>query len=177
LKKEFPIEDEWLSFELHPETPLEGISIAKRFPGVDVDGMMAHLNNSGAPYGIRFGNLQRLSNSKLALQAGEFARDQGMFHEFHDRLFRAYFTEVLDIGRMDVLLGLSEETGLNTDDLKSALGNGKYLPRLAEAAQEARKQDVVAIPAFFFHNGTMGHRIGGAQPLAMFQEALRTLTT
>ena len=155
---------------------MEGISLAERFPGVDVTGMMAHLNNNGAPYGIRFGNLERLSNSRLALQAGEFARDQGAFHKFHDLLFRAYFTEVLDIGRLDVLLVLAEKADLNKDDLKAALENGTYLPRLQEAAQEAKKQEVVAIPAFFFHNGTEGHRIGGAQPLNMFKDTLRVLT-
>lgn len=175
MKKEFDIEDQWVSFELHPETPLEGISLADRFPGADIEGMMAHLNHTGAPYGIRFGELKRLSNSKLALQAGEFAQDQGAFHQFHDLLFKTYFTELKDIGRIDVLLDAAGQAGLDISALKAALENGTYLPRLEEAGREARRQEVSAIPAFFFHNGTAGHRIVGAQPFQVFQNTLKKL--
>ena len=176
MKKEFDIEDQWVSFELHPETPLDGILLADRFPGADIEGMMAHLNHTGAPFGIRFGELKRLSNSRLALQAGEFARDQGAFHQFHDLLFKAYFTDIRDIGRIEVLLDEAGQAGLDAGALKTALEDGTYLSRLEEAGREARRQEVKAIPALFFNNGTVGHRIVGAQPFQVFQNTLKTMS-
>jgi len=34
---------------------------------------------------------------------GEFAREAGRFEEFHENVFRAFFTDLKDIGRPDVI--------------------------------------------------------------------------
>ena len=39
LKHEFDFQEEWVSYELHPETPKEGVLLADRFPDRDLDAL------------------------------------------------------------------------------------------------------------------------------------------
>jgi len=135
--------------------------------------MFDNLRRAGAPYGIEFGRLSLLPNSRPALAAGEFARDQGRYEAFHDRLFKAYFTETRDIGRLEVLLEKAEATGLDPVALEEALRGKRYESRLDQARQEADSLGVHAIPTFFINGAET--RIVGAQSLEVFQKTLRGL--
>jgi predicted DsbA family dithiol-disulfide isomerase len=167
---EFAIEDCWLAFELRPDTPSEGLPLAKLFPGVDLKDRYAKLNHVAAPLGLYFGERTHLSNSHLALEASEFARDQGHHHSFHTRIFRAYFTELRDIGNPEVLLHLAEEDGLDRDELRIALKDGRYAARLDQVKLDARRHGVNAVPTFVVNGG---HKIVGAQPMEFFREQFR----
>jgi predicted DsbA family dithiol-disulfide isomerase len=128
------------------------------------------MNRAGEPYGISFGELSLVSNSHLALEAGEFAKDAGKFHEYHDRVFRAYFSELQEIGNPDVLVKLAVEAGLDAADLQTALKTGKYAQRLQQAREEAEKHSITAVPTFIIGGK---HKIVGAQPMNVFRERLR----
>ncbi len=171
MKKEFPIQDEWLSFQLRPETPPEGMPFSKLFPGVDMKERYAALNRAGEPLGIKFGDRSFLSNSRPALEASEYARDRGRYADFHERVFHAYFTDILDIGNVDVLLNLAAEEGLDAGELKRALEDRTYATRIEEAMREAARYGVTAVPTFIINEK---HKIVGAQPLDSFRDRLRT---
>jgi predicted DsbA family dithiol-disulfide isomerase len=160
-----------VAYELHPETPPGGVALAARFPGLDLEAMVGELNRSGSPYGLKFGDLKHLSNSALALEAGEFAREKGMFHQFHDSIFKAYFEDGLDIGHRATLLDLAARIPLSADDLDHALGTGKYRPAIVRNGQEASRMGINAIPAFLFGDGQ--ERIIGARPLEIFRKKMQ----
>lgn len=128
------------------------------------------MNRAGEPYGITFGELSRVSNSHMALQAAEHAKASGKFHEFHDRVFRAYFLELLDIGNHDVILKLAEEVGLDKAGLLDALNEDRYAQQLQEARELAAKYAITAVPTFI-----MGEeqKIVGAQSLTVFRKRLQ----
>jgi len=117
---------------------------------------------------VRFGAQTLLSNSRQALEAGEFAKEHGGYHEFHDAMFKAYFTDLKDIGRREVVFDAAREAGLDGRDLNAALDAGTYLPRLAETTRLARENQVKAAPTFFIEGGG---KITGAQPLETFRKA------
>jgi len=144
----------------------------KRFRPEDIKHMMEHLRTMGAPFGITFVDRPLLSNSRPALQAAEFAREQGKFGPFHDALFAAYFSHGLDIGNIDVLSQVARETGLDADALKSALETGMYLPQLEATKEEASRFNVTGVPTFIIEEK---RSIVGAQPLDVFRRALRSL--
>jgi predicted DsbA family dithiol-disulfide isomerase len=50
--------------------------------------------------------------------------------------------------------------------------SGKYLPRLAEAQQEAARLGVTGVPTFFIGEK---RSIVGAQPIEVFRNTLRSL--
>lgn len=172
MKQEFEIEDVWVSLEIHPETPAEGVLLSERFKGMRVEGMYDNLRQAGEPYGIKFGNLQLLSNSRKSLEASEFARDHGKFHEFHEAVFHAYFTEARDIGDVQVLLDVAKQVGLETAELQAALEDGRYLPRLEQASQEAYQYGINGTPTFIINDK---YKVYGAQPFEVFRNALKRI--
>jgi predicted DsbA family dithiol-disulfide isomerase len=139
---------------------------------MDVKEFWDRLNRSYGSLGVNFGELSRLSNSRMSLEASEYARDAGRFDSFHDRIFRAYFTETRDIGDLDALVELAQEEGLDTDDLRSALQEGRYASRLDEAHSEGRRLGINAVPTFII-NGK--YTIVGAQSLDFFRERFREI--
>ena len=87
LKGEFEIHEDWLPYEIHPDTPPEGVLWENYFNGMQVDQFFSRLDMRGKELGVRF-NLQPLmSNSNLAMQAGEFARDRGVYGRYHAAVF------------------------------------------------------------------------------------------
>jgi len=161
---------EWLGIEIHPDTPPGGRSVTDLFRQDDVDRMMKHLRAMGAPLGIIFSDITRISNSRLALQAGEFAEEHGRFDELHEALFQAYFSQGLDIGDQEVIMQLGRDAGLDVELLGKALQEGTYLPKLKQAQEEASRLGVTGVPTFFLGDGKA---LVGAQPLEVFQKILR----
>jgi len=157
--------------EIHPETPLEGTAMTMRFRPEDIERMMEQLRSRGAPFGITFADRPLLSNSNLALQAAEFARDQNLFYPFHVALFTAYFSHGLDIGNIDVLAMIAKDVGLDVQAMKQALQNKKYLLRLEAVQKEATVRGVTGVPTFFIGDKKS---VVGAQPLDVFRKALRS---
>lgn len=172
MKKEFTIKDEWVSFEIHPETPKEGVLLSEKFGQANLEGMLETLRRSGSQYGIEFGGHTLLSNSRMALEASEFAREQGKFDEFHDKIFYAYFTECKDIGDKALILEIAEQVGLDKQELESALDSGKYKTALEEAGQLGRAYGITGTPTFIINNK---YKIVGAHPLESIKNYLRNI--
>ncbi len=129
--------------------------------------MYEHLRQRGKEFGIVFGNRTLLSNSRLALEASEYARDMGKYESFHETIFRFYFTEAQDIGSMDVIKSVAIECGLDTEDMVKAISEKRYRSVLDEAHREGSKINLTGVPTFII-NGK--HKLVGAQPLEVFKE-------
>ncbi len=142
-----------------------------RFRAEDIRRMMEHLRTMGAAFGITFADRPLLSNSHLALQAAEFARDHGRFEAFHPALLSAYFSQGLDIGNIEILARIAEEAGLDAGAMISAVRAGAYLPQLEAAKEEAALLGVSGVPAFFINRNKS---VVGAQPIDVFRKALRS---
>lgn len=158
--------------EIHPETPREGRLMNEVFDQFDIDQVTMACNHNGAPYGIEFGEMTLLSNSRLSLETAEFARDNGLYHEFHDACFKACFTDCHNIGDMEVLLGIAGNCGLDVASLAVALGDGRYTERVKAGSVEAKAAGVTAIPAFIIEGQPA---IIGAVPEDRFREAFQKL--
>ncbi|MEE9910852.1 MAG: DsbA family protein [Deltaproteobacteria bacterium] len=169
MKKEYPIEDHWVSYELHPETPPGGMLLAERFKGRDLTPFYEQLNNRGKELDIVFNTHELLSNSRLALLASEYARDAGAYEAFHENMFHAYFTEGLDIGNPDVIAAVAAKSGLDAKGMLAAASDGRYESRLDDARREGESLGLTGIPLFIVKNQ---YKIVGAQPLSVFREFL-----
>jgi len=169
LKKEYAIADMWVSYELHPETPPQGVLISERFKGRDLSSFYEQLRARGKEVGIVFGDRTLLSNSRLSLSASEYARDMGVYEAFHENIFHAYFTETRDIGNLEVLAAVAKKSGLDAGEALKAVNDGRYAARLKEAAREGQLIGLTGIPLFIVNNQ---YKIVGAQPISVFRELL-----
>ncbi len=143
--------------------------MAERFAPDQIAGMFSTLRLKGKELGISFGDLTLLAKSRLAMQASEFARDQGKFGPFHKALFHAYFTELRNIGDLEVLTAIGRQVTIDTGELQAALQENRYLDRLLAVTEEARQLNITAAPTFMI-NGQF--KIVGAQPLETLRRSL-----
>ncbi len=151
LKPEFDFTVHHRGFQIHPEWPAEGMPAEQWRPDMDPKTRQAlweRIGAMGAAAGVEMKAPTTLANSMLALQAGEFAAEAGVGEAFEDRVFRAYFSEGLNIGKHDVLLDLGAETGLDRAALGEALDSGKYAMRIKNHAQAASQRGISGVPTF-----------------------------
>lgn len=131
--------------------------------------MYEDLRRMGAPLGISFGHVSITPNTHLALEASEYARDDGRFHSFHERVFQAYFGSELNIGRLDVILEIGLAVGLDPEGLRLGLLERRYAERLQDARREGERLGVTAVPTFVLGDNI---RIVGVQPIDVFRQKL-----
>lgn len=113
-----------------------------------------------------------MSNSNLAMQAGEFAREKGLYEPYHEAVFKAFFTKCLDIGNIITISDIIASLGLEPSELEKALQNNPYTRILEETKKQAAVKMVTAAPTFFIQGGK---QITGAQPIEAFRAALNEL--
>jgi predicted DsbA family dithiol-disulfide isomerase len=169
LKKEYTIDDKWVSYELHPETPPAGMLLSERFRGYDLASFYEQLRARGKEAGVEFGNLTGLSNSRSALMASEYARDTGHYDSFHKNIFHAYFTQGLDIGKLNVIADVAGKSDLDKKETLNAIHDGRYASRLNEAREEGQLIGLTGVPLFVIENK---YKIVGAQPIETFRHFL-----
>jgi predicted DsbA family dithiol-disulfide isomerase len=119
--------------------------------------------------GLPFQPATLLSNTRLAVEAAESARDAGKHGEFHRAVLAARFAHAKDIGDVEVLVGVGAEVGLDIPSLRRALADHSYADRRRAAEAEAHALGINGVPTYIFAGGA---RVVGAQPLDYFRRLL-----
>ncbi|HEX4209831.1 MAG TPA: DsbA family oxidoreductase [Candidatus Binataceae bacterium] len=151
LKPEFDLEIEWRGFQIHPEWPAEGMP-ASAFRSMDAETrriVWERIQSLAQEAGFWMKPPELLMNSRLALEAAEFAKEAGAGEPFEERVYRAYFQEGRNIGDSGVLGELATDVGLSHDELRHALEANKYSMRLKNTALTATQRGVSGVPTFF----------------------------
>lgn len=173
MEEEYDVETEWKAFELHPETPAEGKQRPEhrrsRF-----EGTFERLKKRAQEHGMEMVSPDVISNSRRALEAAEYARDQGRHAAFHRAVFQTYYGEGEDIGRWDVLRGAAGEVGLDPDAMQDAVESGKYKAAVDEQIAEARELGITGVPTYIFDEK---YAVVGAHPYDVFEGVMERLAS
>jgi predicted DsbA family dithiol-disulfide isomerase len=124
-----------------------------------------------ADVGLPIADRDWVSNSRIALEAAEYARDQDRHHEFHRAVFHAYFAEGQDIGKLEVLKAIAESVGLDADAMADAVESGAYRERVNQDVLVSQRIGITGVPAFILGN----RAIVGAQPYEAFEKVMALL--
>src|SRR4051794_26374931 len=96
-----------LPFELHPDFPVEGMSLRERWGERygEAAGMYARIEQACTEAGLPFRRPERIPNTRRALQTAECVRQRypDAFDTLDRSLFAAHFVEGRFIGDPDVL--------------------------------------------------------------------------
>jgi len=149
-------------FPLHPDTPLDGRSLADLFAGrgYDIPKMQAQMRARMEAEGLPYGNRTMTFNSRLAQEIGAWADTQPGGEAIHDAIFRAYFVDGLDIGDKDVLAGLAASVGLSREAALEVLEKRTFKDAVDADWDKSRKYGVTGVPTFV----AAGRGVVGAQP-------------
>ena len=169
LEKEFDVDVEWKGFEIHPETPEKGSTIEEMGFNKDYIKMaQTNVTRLAAESGLEIKSLNKLSNSRLALEISEYAKDKGKFKEFYEAIFRAYWVDGEDIGDRKFLLKTAESSGMDIEEIKKYIDSGKGQERLEEVLLETKKLGITGVPTFIIGD----KMIVGAQPYEVIKKAV-----
>jgi len=172
-----PVEIEFHSFLLAPETPVEfaGNQIdylvgRKGLPEDQVRAMVDRVAGVAIAAGLEYDfDALQPTNTMKAHQLLHFAKGQGRQAEMKERLLRAYFVEGRHVGRVADLADLAAEIGLDRDDVLRSLQDDEYLADVRADMRQAQEYGINGVP-FFVIDGRYG--VSGAQPPAVFAQAL-----
>lgn len=124
-----------------------------------------------ADVGLTLSDHDWISNSRPALEAAIFARDQGLFDPFHRAVMSAYHAEGRDIGKQDVLREIAISVGLDADAMVTALDEGRYTAQVDEDLLISREIGLTGVPALIIGN----RAVVGAQPYEVFEHVMGLL--
>jgi predicted DsbA family dithiol-disulfide isomerase len=162
----------WLPFELHPEAPVEGIPRDAYFGRARSEQMRQHLDSIAAQVGLSMHQRDVIINSRRALGAAEFAREQGKFDEMHLALFKAHWEGTGRLEDADDLVRIGAGVGLDASDLRKAIEEDRYAAVIDDNRHEAESVGINAIPAHIFGRRYL---VVGAQPYESFQQVIDRL--
>lgn len=172
------IEIEWKSFQLDPTIPQgesypseeEYLAKSKGMAPAQVKGMLQSVSQTAAQAGVEM-NFDKVivANTMYAHRLLHFAKSKGLGNELKERLFKAHFTDGLDVGKIEVLVQLTGEIGLDAAESKAILESEEYLYDVSQDIQEAANIGVQGVPFFVFNRK---FAISGAQPVEAFLETL-----
>jgi predicted DsbA family dithiol-disulfide isomerase len=172
---------EYHAFELAPDTPVdfEGNEVDflagyKGMPKAQAERMLSHMTELAATEGLRY-DFAALRHTKtlLAHQAIRHAKAYDLQLPMVERLFQAYFEQGRHVGRVDELVALGGEVGLDGPELRAALAEGRHAAAVAEDIETARQIGINGVP-FYVIDGRYG--VSGAQESSVFRTAFDRAT-
>jgi predicted DsbA family dithiol-disulfide isomerase len=149
LRRERGVELRYSVFPLHPAIPEEGMELADLFPGraSAIAEMQARLARIAESEGLPISPRSRTYNSRLAQELGKWAEGMGAGDAFRHAVYRAYFVDGVNIGKVDELVRIADEAGLPPGEARSILA----ARTLAEAVDadwiRAGERGIDAVPA------------------------------
>ncbi len=171
------VEVEFHSFELAPDTPVDfagsEVDFLADYKGMEPDQVRQMLNQvaemaSGEGLAYDFDALQH-TKTLLAHEALHHAKSLGLQAELKERLLSAYFEQGRHIGRVDELVELAAEVGIEAEDMRAALESHRWANEVQADIAQARAYGINGVP-FFVFNGKLG--VSGAQAPETFSEIL-----
>lgn len=172
-------------FELNPQMPPAGENMDEHIAAkygrsqAETDQIRARIRERAAAVGfeIRTSGKSRVYNSfdahRLLHWAGLTETEGGAKQAaLKHALFRAYFTEGLDIGDPDVLAQKAEEAGLDPKAARDVLESGRYADEVRQEEATWIQAGINSVPAVIINRKYL---ISGGQPPEVFEQSLREI--
>lgn len=171
LRAAWDIDVRFVHFPLHPETPPEGLTLEQLFAGrnIDIAAAQARMQRLMSDEGLPYGERTMTYNSRLAQELACYAQTQPRGEEIHDRLFRAYFVDGINIASVNRLIQIGTGVGLEEAECRDVLTDRRFRAAVDADWNRARALQLTGVPAFVV--GQSG--VVGAQPGEVLEQLVR----
>src|SRR5690554_3565600 len=124
----------WKSYQLDPSIPEvaqesqhDYLVKSKGMSDAQVKGMLDNVTRMAKQAGLEY-HMDRavMVNSFKAHRLIQLAKEKGLGNEAEESLFRAFFTDGLNVADTDTLIRLGKEIGLDEESIRGALEDDKY---------------------------------------------------
>jgi predicted DsbA family dithiol-disulfide isomerase len=115
---------------------------------IDLEGMKSRLMAVAREEGLPFGPRDKTYNSRLAQELGKWAESKGRGPAYQDAVFRAYFAEGRNIGKLSELLALAGSLSLPVEEARKVLEERSFKDLVDADWQRSYRMGVQAVPTF-----------------------------
>jgi predicted DsbA family dithiol-disulfide isomerase len=136
---------------------------------MDIEGVKLRLKQVADELGLPLGDRKMTFNSRLAQELAKWAESKGKGDEFHGAVFRTYFVDGKNIGKIDVLADTATSVGLPDEEARGVLGSRTSRKEVDSDWVRAREMGVTAVPTFVINR----QAVVGAQPYETLEAFLK----
>ena len=134
----------------------------------DLESAQKRLKQVAQELGLALSDRNMTYNSRLAQELGKWAEAHGKGDAFHAAVFRAYFVDCLNIGKIDELVKLAKSLGLPEQEARSVLEQRTYKEAVDNDWVRSREMGVSAVPTFMIGD----QAVEGAQSYEILEKLL-----
>lgn len=165
----------WLSFELNPDMPPEGMDRrayrSRKFGSWERSQAMdaqTVLSGKGDGAAFAYDAIKWTPNTFLAHRVSWLAQRAGKQRAFVEATLKGYFAQGRDIGSKDVLVEIAGEVGLDRDAVAAFLDSDEGAESVRAQERDTRQRAVQGVP----HFDITGTVIAGAQRPGVIRKAI-----
>lgn len=129
---------------------MEGISLLELFKGREagLEGFRTRMKSLMAEAGLPYGDRTMTYNSRLAQELGKWADTQSGGDAIHDRLYRAYFVDNINLSDIDELVDIADSIGLDSSKARQVIEQGEFKQAVDDDWRRAHHAGVTGVPTF-----------------------------
>ena len=170
----------WKPYELHPEIPQNGydkkLFMEQKFGSSNGRSHYNEITRVGESVGFEFNfsKAKRIPNTFMAHRLLWMVEKHHLQTELSEALFKAYFTDGLNIGSKEVLADLSTSVGLEKKEVIDFLNSEEGGQEIADLEMAFIEKSIGAVPTYFINNKYIIQ--GGQEPetfVAFFKKIIK----
>ena len=170
----------WKPYELHPEIPQNGydkkLFMQQNFGSSSGRSHYNEITRVGESVGFEFNfsKAERIPNTFMAHRLLWMVEKHHLQTELSEALFKAYFTDGLNIGSKEVLADLSASVGLEKKEVIDFLNSEEGGQETADLEMAFIEKSIGAVPTYFINNKYIIQ--GGQEPetfVAFFKKIIK----
>jgi predicted DsbA family dithiol-disulfide isomerase len=171
LKAAYDIETVLVHFPLHPDTPVEGRSMAEFYAtrGIDPEQSYQRMKQLMDAEGLPYGRRTHTYNSRPAQELGKWADTTPGGEAIHDRLYKAYFVDAKNLADVDLLIDIAASVGLPANEARAVLAERRFKDAVDADWEKSYRYGVTGVPTFV----AARYGVVGAQPYEALEQLVQ----
>lgn len=173
-RTEVKLDIEWRPFQLNPEMPAEGLDrkvyIRAKFGSDERAGeIYTAIRDAGDREKIpfTFDSISRVPNTIASHRLISWSLSSGRQDGVVEGLFRSYFLDGKDIGKIDVLTDVAAAAGLDAAEARAYLSGEEGAEQARAESLESHRLGISGVPCFIFDGK---YAVSGAQEPEVFSQ-------
>lgn len=157
--------------EKHPDISIAELLAKKYGKSVkEAEIMNSQVAEAAKAVGLDF-NMEKVvpSNSRDAHRLVKLAAEEGRESDAMNHLYKAYFTDGINVADSEALVSIGTEIGLAEEKIRKMLESDQYKEKVIEDQNVANQLGAQGVPLFVINRK---YGVSGAQPPEAFTEAL-----
>ncbi len=162
LEVEYEVKIRWRAFPLRPDIPEGGMPIEDLF-GHNFPLMtetMQQMEIKASSLGLPFTKRTAISDSRLSQELAKWAETKGKLKEYQNAIYKAYFSDGLDIADHSVLLGIAEACGLFKEEAQQIIETRAFSQAVDKDWDRSEELGIMIVPTYIMN----GSKLFGSQP-------------